>query len=108
SALELFTQVVGLCEEYLAFPRDLAQRVTLWMMSTWLADVLPNPPALLISGPRMGPAIDLFQLLTCGSRRALSIAGVSRAALAGLPMELRPSLLINQPHLSAGMSRLLC
>ncbi len=55
----------------------------------------------------MGRAIDLFQLLACGSRRALSLTGINRAALVGLPMDLHPCLLINQPDLPQGMSRLL-
>ena len=42
-----------------------------------------------------------------GSRRALAITGINRATLAGLPMDLRPSLLINQPDLPETMSRLL-
>ena len=108
SAVEFFADVVSLLEEYLALPRELAQQVTLWVASTWLADVVPSPPVLLISGPQMGRAIDLFQLLGCGSRRALSLTGINRAALVGLPMDLHPCLLINQPDLSQGMSRLLC
>ena len=108
SAVEFFADVVSLLEEYLALPRELAQQVTLWVASTWLADVVPSPPVLLISGPHMGRAIDLFQLLGCGSRRALSLTGINRAALVGLPMDLHPCLLINQPDLPQGMSRLLC
>jgi hypothetical protein len=107
SVVPLFAEVSALFQEYLALPRELAQQVTLWMTSTWLADVVPSPPVLLISGPHMGRAIDLFQLVGCGSRRALSLTGINRAALVGLPMDLRPSLLINQPDLPQGMSRLL-
>ena len=108
STTEFFADVVSLLQEYLALPRELAQQVALWMTSTWLADVVPSPPVLLISGPHMGRAIDLFQLLGCGSRRALSLTGINRTALVGLPMDLRPSLLINQPDLPQRMSRLLC
>jgi hypothetical protein len=84
------------------FLENWPQQVTLWMTSTWLADVVPSPPVLLISGPHMGRAVDLFQLVGCGSRRALSLTGINRAALVGLPMDLRPSLLINQPRLAPG------
>jgi hypothetical protein len=107
SVVQLFADVSALFQEYLALPRELAQQVTLWMTSTWLADVVPSPPVLLISGPHMGGAVDLFQVVGCGSRRALSLTGINRAALVGLPMDLRPSLLINQPDLPQGMSRLL-
>jgi len=59
SVVQLFADVSALFQEYLALPRELAQQVTLWMTSTWLADVVPSPPVLLISGPHMGRAVDL-------------------------------------------------
>jgi hypothetical protein len=55
----------------------------------------------------MRRAVDLFQLLACGSRRALGLTGINRAALVGLPMDLSLTLLISQPDLSRSMSQLL-
>lgn len=55
----------------------------------------------------MRRAIDLFELLTRGSRRALTLTGIGRTALIGLPMDLNLTLLISQPDLSRGLSQLL-
>lgn len=108
SATELFAEVAGLLERYLGVRHEIAHELSLWNGSTWLSDILPRPPALVISGPAMARAMTLFNLLSCGSRRALRLAGISRAALAGLPMHLRPTLLINQPDLARHRSHLLC
>ena len=48
-----------------------------------------------------------FDLLTYGSRRALALAGISRAALVGLPTDLNLTLLVSQPDLSRSLSQLL-
>jgi hypothetical protein len=107
SATELFAEVAALLERYLGVQDVMAHELSLWNGSTWLSDVLPSPPPLVISGPAMAPAMTLFKLFSCVSRRALRLAGISRAALAALPMHLRPTLLINQPDLARGMSHLL-
>ena len=107
STSELFAEVADLLERYLGVNHEMAHELSLWNGSTWLSDVLPSPPALVISGPAMAHAMTLFKLLSCVSRRALRLAGISRAALAALPMHLRPTLLINQPDMARGMSQLL-
>jgi hypothetical protein len=98
-AVKLFADVAGLFEEYLGVRQAIAQRLSLWNASTWLSDVLPSPPPLMISGPDMAVGMIGFQLLSCVSRRALRLAGINRSALVVLPMHLRPTLLINQPDL---------
>jgi hypothetical protein len=96
-----------LFQQYLGVPPDVAQQLAMWIASTWLSDQLASPPALIIVGPNMRRAVDLFKLLACGSRRALALTGVNRAALVGLPMDLNLTLLISQPDLSRSMSQLL-
>jgi hypothetical protein len=108
SGVKLFSEVSDWSEEYLALPPDLAKQVNLFMASTWLADMLPNPPILIVLGQQMGPAINLFRWLGCGCRRPLPITGINRAALVGLPMHFGLTLLINQPDLPPALSKLLC
>jgi len=72
-----------------------------------VSDQLSCPPALIVVGPNMRRAVDLFQLLACGSRRALTLTGINRAALVGLPTDLNLTLLIGQPDLSRNLSQLL-
>ena len=98
-AVKLFADVAGLFEKYLGVRQTIAQRLSLWNASTWLSDVLPSPPPLMISGPDMAVGIIGFQLLSCISRRALTLTGINRSALVVLPMHLRPTLLVNQPDL---------
>jgi len=107
SAPGLFAEFAGLLQRYLGVEDMMARELSLGNGSTWLADVLPSPPPLVISGPAMAAATTLFNLLSCASRRALRLAGISRGVLAALPMHLRPTLLINQPDLTRGMSHLL-
>jgi hypothetical protein len=107
SATQLFAEVSALFQQYLGLPPEVAQQLTMWTASTWVSDQLPSPPALIALGPNMGRAVDLFQLLACGSRRALALTGINRAALVGLPMDLNLTLLISQPALSRSLSQLL-
>jgi hypothetical protein len=72
-----------------------------------VSDQLFSPPALIVVGPNMRRAVDLFQLLACGSRRALALTGINRTALVGLPTDLNLTLLIAQPDLSRNLSQLL-
>jgi len=107
SVPKVFAEVSALFQQYLGLPPDLAQQLTMWKATTWLSDQLPSPPALIALGPNMRRAVDLFQLLACGSRRALGLTGINRAALVGLPMDLNLTLLISQPALSRSLSQLL-
>jgi hypothetical protein len=55
----------------------------------------------------MAQAVRLFQMMRHGCRRAMTLTGLNRASLVGLPMDLRPTLLIGQPGLSGNLSHLL-
>jgi hypothetical protein len=107
SAPQLFDEISALFQEYLGLPPDVAQQLAMWTASTWVSDQLASPPALIIVGPNMRRAADLFELLACGSRRALGLTGINRAALVGLPMDLNLTLLISQPDLSRSLLQLL-
>ena len=107
SAPRLFDEVLTMFQEYLGLPPDMAQQLAMWQASTWLSDQLFSPPVLIVVGPRMRSAVDLFHVLTYGSRRALALAGISRAALVGLPTDLNLTLLVSQPDLSRSLSQLL-
>jgi hypothetical protein len=107
STLQLFAEDSALFEKYLGLPPDAAQQLAMWQASTWVSDQLLSPPALIVTGPSMRRVASLFQLLAYGSRRALALAGISRAALVGLPTDLNLTLLISQPDLSRSLSQLL-
>jgi hypothetical protein len=103
----LFAEVSTFLQQYMAFPPHVAEQLALWQASTWISDQLPCPPALIVAGSSMRHAVDLFKFLACGSRRALPLTGINRAALIGLPTDLNLTLLISQPDLSRSLSQLL-
>ena len=87
------------------FPKEAAQVGTHFDFSTWFPDCLPAAPCLLINGPR--PEAELFfQLLACLVRRPLQLADFNPKSLSSL-MEIQPTLLIGQEHLSPSKLRLL-
>ncbi len=107
SAARLFAEASDLFQHYLGLPPDVAQRLAMWQASTWISDQLSSPPALIVVGQNMRRAINLFELLACGSRRALALTGINREAIIGLPTDLNLTLLISQPDLSHRLSQLL-
>ena len=96
----LFREIVELQQEFGGVSEYGAFSVAAWDFASWLADVLPSPPLLLVSGSKLSPAITLFRLNRCLCRRGLVLAEISRSALASLPMELRPTIMVAQPELS--------
>ena len=107
SVVELFADAEDLLQGWLALPAEIAQQIALFQVTTWLSDVLLNPPAAMVLGQRMVQAVRLFQLMGYGCRRAITLTGLNRASLAALPMDLRLTLLIGQPDLPRNLSQLL-
>jgi hypothetical protein len=108
SAVALFQQVTGLVEKYIGLPTEDAERVSLWTATAWLADCLPSPPPLVISGSDLNHALKLLRLLCCISPRALMLGELTRSTFGVLPMALRPTLLIAQPELPRRLISLCC
>jgi hypothetical protein len=100
SSDNLFAELANIFEEYLGIEPEMARGLSGWNATTWLADFLPNPPALAIWAPDMSTAMIFFDLLRCTARRALILTGVDRSVLRTLPMALHPTLVLNQPTLS--------
>ena len=103
---QLFTELAGAFEEYLAFSNPAAEQAAFWVLTTWFPECLSSPPALWVSGADIGRAASFFGLLHCLCRRALKVAGITRSGFLSLPLAFRPTLLVNQPSLSAGMQEL--
>lgn len=97
---ELFIRVLDLFGRYVGVSRSEAALLTAWTTTTWFADQVSSPPALVISGPAMDHAITLLRLLSCVCRRPVILADINQAALFSL-MSLPATLLVNYPGLSA-------
>jgi hypothetical protein len=107
STRQLVGELAGLFERYLGFSASESVLASGWNLMTWVADTTPSPPPLLITGPDMDSAVQVFRLLQCLSRRALLLTDVSASTLRSLPMQLHPTLLVNQPDLSPKVLALL-
>ena len=91
---ELFTAVRDLLMNR-GFPEEAALPSTYFVFSTWFPEFLPIAPCLLIAGPRPEVAL-LLQLLGCMVRNPLPLGDLTRDGFCSLPMDLRPTLLIEQ------------
>jgi hypothetical protein len=97
---QLIESIEGLLQEFVGIPTTTAHLLVLWILSTWLADCVPSPPCLVVSGFDMGLAVKLFLLLKCLVRRPLLLTEIHRAGFCSLMTPLHPTVLLNQPGLS--------
>ena len=72
--------------------------VDMWSLSTWNWDFVGAPFTLLLHGD-MEHAIALFGVLSAAVRRGLCLADLSSATLRSLPLQIKPTLLINRDRL---------
>lgn len=91
---ELVSAMVGTLRPYAEVQESVLHGLAVWCVTTWLADFLAAPIALLVSGD-FSHAMSLFAGLRLCSRRALALAEVDRAFLRKLPWQILPTLLIN-------------
>ncbi len=98
TTLTLFTKVESLFPRHLGLAEDSAAFLTAWVFGSWLPEYFPAPPTLCVFAASMAAARRLFRLLSPLCRRALRVAELSRRLLIS---GLRPTLLVNDPRLSA-------
>ncbi len=106
SARGLLTGITDVFQRYLDLPGEEAGLLSCFAMSTWMADCLPTAPSLAISGPLEELGIASLRLLSCVCRHSLMLAEITRGGLRSLPMQLGPTLLINQPDLKPALQLL--
>jgi hypothetical protein len=107
SERSLFTAIADLPKQYLDLPEEASGRLAGFCMTNWLADCLPTAVNLTISGADLELGVDVLRLLHAVCRHPLMLAEVTLAGLRSLPMQLSPTLLLNQQGLTANMQRLL-
>lgn len=99
----LFGKVVDVLERYCSLPERDLTLVGHWVLSSWFPDALPVAPTVLISGPSPAYVSRFLRLLKCLCRRGLRLAELNAAGLCALPLELRPTLLVEQTSLTPSM-----
>lgn len=106
SARHLFVEIASVFRRHLDLPERESSLLACFAISTWLADRLPTASNLVISGPQPELGIDVLRLLSCVCRHSLMLAEVTPGSLRSLPMQLGPTLLINQLEMKPNLQRL--
>jgi hypothetical protein len=107
SARDLLAETADLFRHHSGSLERKASLLACFSTSTWLADRLPIAPSLLISGADEELGIDVLRLLSCVCRHPLMLAELTPSGFRSLPMQLSPTLLLNQRELKPTMERLL-
>ena len=97
SAGRLFNQLSKVFIKFCALPELQAALLASWVISTWFADQMFNPPTLWIIGADVIRVMHLFEILRRLCRRPLTLTGLTSARLSSLPMALHPTLLVSAP-----------
>ena len=105
STAALFAAIKGSLTN-LGLPEQVALITIYFVLSSWFTEILPAAPFLLISGPRAEADL-LLALLSCLVRHPLPLAQLSVAGLRSLPLNLRPTLLIDDELMRGPLFRLL-
>jgi len=77
--------------------KDDARWWSVVVLATWVPEIFPSPPTVIVCGSDMEQAAILFGLFARLCRRALTVAELSR----NLPFSIRPTLLVLSAELSA-------
>lgn len=102
----LFDGIAAAFDQHLQLSERESRLLTSFALSTWLADHLPIAPTLVISGRDQRLGIEVLKLLSCICRRSLLLAELTPSGFRSLPMQLSPTLLINQQSMRPSMLRL--
>jgi hypothetical protein len=110
----IFTNLKGLLanltetfEEFVGFSPSQSLIPAAWTVASWLPEFHYRLPDLVITGWNMDHAVLLFRLFHCVARHPLMLTAMDSSTFKALPMELRPTLLVNQPGMPSRTLELL-
>ena len=107
STKELFNDVHAVLGLHLGQLDSVTTSLVFAIFASWLSPVLPTAPVLSIFAPAGSPKNLTLKMLNLLVRRPLRLAGVKRGELLRLPMELRPTLLLDEPEINPAMQDVL-
>jgi hypothetical protein len=107
STRELFDQIRKLLASYHDLTNQTLLQIVYFIFGTWLADRVPNAPFLWIVAPATAPRRMLLQLLSLLCRHSLLLTAENPAGLWALPMQWRPTLLLDTAELSVPVLKFL-
>ena len=94
---ELFAKIFSAYRERAELPENLSALAASWTLATWVTEFIVIPLTLCVSGAPTYQIHTLFRLFSKLCHRALLVAELSRH----LPFSLRPTLIIEDPQISA-------
>jgi hypothetical protein len=103
----LFDALHGLFTRFLKQSEPTSTILGVAALASWLPDLLPIAPVFYVVAPTEGPKIVLLQLLRLVCRRGLLLVGVKPGDFRSLPMELLPTLLLDEPDMRPAMQQLI-
>jgi hypothetical protein len=107
STKQLYDDVYAVINSHLEQVDSCVTAMVFAAFASWLSPVLPMAPILSIFAHPGSPKNVVLQLLRLLCRRTLCVAGVRRSNLFRIPMELRPTLLLDEPELQDTMQNVL-
>ena len=102
---KLFEELVAVTAKFTDLDRHLQELLVVFVLASWLADLLPVPVNLLLWSPIVAHGAQVLLLLRCLCRMALPLTGVEAGDLKALPDGLPATLLILHPGSSRRTQR---
>jgi hypothetical protein len=97
STAKLFEELVAVAAKFIDLDRHFLELLVVFVLASWLADLLPVPINLLLWCPLVAHGAQVLLWLRCLCRIALALTGVDAADLKALPDGLPATLLILHP-----------
>ena len=107
TAAQLFEKLVAVTAKFTDLDRHFQELLVVFVLASWLADLLPVPMNLLLWSPIVAHGAQVLLLLRCLCRMALPLTGVDAGDLKALPDGLPATLLILHPGSSRRTRELL-
>jgi hypothetical protein len=96
STRELFADISSLFARVTRQGERVIESLTFSVFANWLGDCFPFAPCLWIVAPQTtAPAAPVKQLLNLLCRRVIAMSDVSPASFRAMPMDLRPTLMMD-------------
>ena len=106
TAAQLTSKMLKFLGGYANLLPDAAALMVAFAVSSWFAECFPVAPLLYLLGPA-NETTRLLRLLGCLCRRPILLGDIDIAALATLPRNLNPTLLVSQRDLGRRVARVL-
>jgi hypothetical protein len=103
----LFDAVHGLFTRALVQSEPTVTVLTVAIFASWLSGLHPVAPLFYVVAPTESLKIVLLQMLRLVCRRTLLLADIRRGDFRSLPMQLHPTLLLDEPDLRSGTLQLI-